>query len=308
MEAREIYSEMEPEKQEKVLAELTEGRIDCIVQVQMLGEGFDHPLLSVAATFRPFRSLSPYIQFVGRIMRVIHQDDPGHPDNHGYVVSHIGLNNDSNWRDFRDVDFDDQQIFHKWLNAPPEEDGTGSGGEPRRFDNGMLVQDEIVSHFIGQSFLNPDDDRVLDEILAQKVPGTPFTVGDLKSRNELRKMLKQRQQAMEVKPQEIPVSPQRRRRAARTRLSERTNSVVARILKDLRFSAAGRDVSKVTKMGNLDNRAAITRLLNGAINALVGIESRQRNTLTAAQTEQAFGALDSVGDQVRDSIKSKIKK
>jgi DNA repair protein RadD len=29
------------------------------IQVQMLGEGFDHPKLSVAAIFRPFRSLAP---------------------------------------------------------------------------------------------------------------------------------------------------------------------------------------------------------------------------------------------------------
>jgi len=99
METREIYSEMDADKQEKVIAELMDGRIDCVVQVQMLGEGFDHPQLSVAAVFRPFRSLSPYVQFVGRVMRVIHQDDPDHPDNHGYVVSHIGLNNDANWRD-----------------------------------------------------------------------------------------------------------------------------------------------------------------------------------------------------------------
>ena len=54
------------DKQEQVLADLRSGKLDCIVQVQMLGEGFDHPPLSVAAIFRPFASLSPYIQFVGR--------------------------------------------------------------------------------------------------------------------------------------------------------------------------------------------------------------------------------------------------
>jgi DNA repair protein RadD len=39
----------------------------------MLGEGFDHPKVSVAAIFRPFRSLAPYIPFVGRIMNVVVQ-------------------------------------------------------------------------------------------------------------------------------------------------------------------------------------------------------------------------------------------
>jgi len=41
METREIYSEMDDDKQEKVIADLMDGRLDCIVQVQMLGEGFD---------------------------------------------------------------------------------------------------------------------------------------------------------------------------------------------------------------------------------------------------------------------------
>ena len=58
------------------------------VQVQKLGEGFDHPKLSVAAIFRPFRSLAPYIQFVGRILRVVVQNDPTHPDNYGHIVTH----------------------------------------------------------------------------------------------------------------------------------------------------------------------------------------------------------------------------
>ena len=56
------------------MRDLRSGVLDCIVQVQMLGEGFDHPKLSVAAIFRPFRSLAPYIQFVGRILRVVVQN------------------------------------------------------------------------------------------------------------------------------------------------------------------------------------------------------------------------------------------
>jgi superfamily II DNA or RNA helicase len=51
---------MDRDKQDAVLADLRSSNLDCIVQVQMLGEGFDHPPLSVAAIFRPFASLSPY--------------------------------------------------------------------------------------------------------------------------------------------------------------------------------------------------------------------------------------------------------
>src|SRR5439155_15610367 len=67
---REIHSAQPRDQQDEILRTLRDGALDGIVQVQMLGEGFDHPPISVAAVFRPFRSLSPYIQFVGRAMRV----------------------------------------------------------------------------------------------------------------------------------------------------------------------------------------------------------------------------------------------
>src|SRR3989344_5093394 len=46
-----IHSQQNEEEQKKILADLKNGTLDCIVQVQMLGEGFDHPKLSVAAIF-----------------------------------------------------------------------------------------------------------------------------------------------------------------------------------------------------------------------------------------------------------------
>jgi excisionase family DNA binding protein len=308
LEAREIYSEMEDDKKERVLEELRQGRIDCIVQVQMLGEGFDHPPLSVAAIFRPFRSLSAYVQFVGRIMRVNQEGDPAHPDNFGYIVSHVGLNNDAHWQDFREFDLEDQALLKLWLEGKAlGEDLSEEGGQPRRFDAGMQVQDEIISHFIGSLFLDPDDDRVLDLIFKQKIPGTPFTVGDLKSREELREMLRAKRREHEHRSEAIPVSPQRRRRAAKQRLAERTNSVVARVLRDLNLSLVGREVGHaVPKVGGSDNRTAVTRLLNLAINDSIGISKKSRNTMTAAQAEQALQSLDRLGDEVRERIRREM--
>ncbi|MDQ2843910.1 MAG: DEAD/DEAH box helicase family protein, partial [Acidobacteriota bacterium] len=96
-----IHSNLDGDKQEEVIRDLRNGTLDCIVQVAMLGEGFDHPKLSVAAIFRPFRSLAPYIQFVGRILRVIVQNDPAHPDNYGHIVTHVGLNLDKQLKSFK---------------------------------------------------------------------------------------------------------------------------------------------------------------------------------------------------------------
>jgi superfamily II DNA or RNA helicase len=65
-----ISSDMRQEDRAAILQRLRSNTLDCIVQVNILGEGFDWPQLSVVAIFRPFRSLSPYVQFVGRVMRV----------------------------------------------------------------------------------------------------------------------------------------------------------------------------------------------------------------------------------------------
>ena len=155
----------------------------------MLGEGFDHPPLSVAAIFRPFASLSPYIQFVGREMRVVHEAKPDHPDNHAFVVSHVGLNTDAHWDDFRELDFDDQAMVKKWLEAG-DENGVGDGsGEPRRFDIGMLVDNEIVGSFINRSFLDPEDDRVLEEMLDHEI-GAGLRLRDVIAKDKLRETLR----------------------------------------------------------------------------------------------------------------------
>jgi DNA repair protein RadD len=301
--AAEIHSGMPEDEKEAVLERLQIGQIDCIVQVQMLGEGFDHPRLSVAAVFRPFRSLAPYIQFVGRVMRVVVQDSPDHPDNQGFVVSHVGLNNDERWNEFRELDLDDQALIHEWLtrDAQDEDPVERESGEPRRFDLGSLVDSELVSHFIDKPFLDPEDDRVLDELLARPVaPG--ITLGDLVQREVLRDQLRQRANAMSEEPTVIPVTPQRRRQEARSRLAERTGSVAARVLADLKLSRQGRDIAKATGGLPIPNVQAITRLLSSEINTSAGIGPGARKTLSASQAEAALADLDKSGDAVRDHI------
>lgn len=303
--AKEIYAEMDQDKIDRTLEDLRDGRIDCIVQVQMLGEGFDHPPLGVAAIFRPYRSLSPYVQFVGRIMRVMIKNDPANPANHGYVVSHIGLNNDANWADFREFDLEDQQVFREWLEAQPEEgESDGSGGRPRRFDEGMMVHNEIISDFVKQSFLDPNDDRVVDKILDTVIPG----VGPLRKffdREEMRKKLKAAQaEVLPGSPQAIPVSPQKRRRASRKRLADRPKSVAARVLKDLKLAPGGFEISRLLPdaKGN-NNLVAAIRLMHKGINERLGITNKARNKTSADQNEATTEELDAIGDELRDRIK-----
>lgn len=308
LKAREIYSEMDGEKQEKVMQELEQLQIDCIVQVQMLGEGFDHPPLSVAAVFRPFRSLSPYVQFVGRIMRVMIPDDPNNPANHGYVISHIGLNNDANWRDFREFDLEDQQVFREWLESQNEfepQESSESRGRPRRFDEDMIVHGEIISEFVKQSFLDPSDDRIIDKILDAVVPGVGIPFRDFMSRDQARAMLRKAQEKMLAQtPAPIPVSPQKRRQSARKRVAERPRSVAARVVRDLGLSVKGYEIGRlIPAVKGTNNLSSVIRLLNIEINHQLHIAKKQRNKPSASEMESVMETLDDLGDRVREHIK-----
>jgi DNA repair protein RadD len=305
--AAEIHSDMDPDDRDAVLERLRLGQLDCIIQVQMLGEGFDHPRLSIAAIFRPFSSLAPYIQFIGRVMRVVVQNDPDHPDNQGYIVSHVGLNNEARWDEFRELDLEDQALLQMWLRGQSANEGEGGGEDgprPRRFDNTQLVDNEIIGRFIDQQFLDPEDDRVLEELLSRPVAGG-LTLGDLVSREVLRGRLRQRRDAAPPEaPAPIPVSPQRRRQATRQRLAQRTGSVVARILADLSLSRPGRDIARAgLRTGPGPNLEAVTKLLNQEIKAFTG---KNREDLTADETDAAYQELDKLGDAVRDRIREAL--
>lgn len=311
--AAEIHGNMTEDEQAVVLARLEQGTLDCVVQVQMLGEGFDHPRLSVAAIFRPFRSLSPYIQFVGRIMRVLKEGEPEHPDNQGFVVSHVGLNNDARWDDFKELDLADQRIFREWVTsegAPESEPTAREGvGHPRRFDGGMNVHDEVLGSIFNNAFLDIDDDRVIDELLRRPM-GFGLTLASLfPTRDALRAQLRKVQPpTREDAPEETPTSPQRRRQALRKRLAERSRAVTVRVLQDLNLTRKGRHVGQAVKsVARLTNDAAVNQLLNREINTLLKIDAGSRATPSGPDLERAFSALDQLGDRVRNQIRKGMK-
>lgn len=298
-----ISSDLDPDQQERILRQLRDHQIDCIVQVQILDEGFDHPALSVAAIFRPYRSLAPYVHFVGRVMRLIHQNEPDHPDNRGVIVSQVGLNNEERWADFRELDFDDQNLVHAWTDDPDAADeeywGDGSGG-PQRFDQMRLVQGEIIGSFLHDASVDLTDDRVLDEILKQEVmPGVPLRTV-ITDREAFRANLLDQQQEQQPRAdhEPIPASPQRRRQETRRRLAERSNSVATRILADLGLGATGRQLSRASGRGHQSNRQTAIALMHERVNDFIGIDPGMRADISGDQAATALNELDALADQI----------
>jgi len=125
---------------DRVFEQLENHELDVIVQARMLGEGFNHPYLAVAMVGNIYSNLSPFIQFIGRIMRAIEQNQPGHPLNQGVVIFHVGANIARRWDDFREFSGADQNYFAQLLPEIEEvefrgevverEPGGGGGLEP----------------------------------------------------------------------------------------------------------------------------------------------------------------------------------
>ena len=151
---------------DEVMRDLYNGVLDCVIQVQMLGEGFDHPKLSVAAVFRPFRSLAPYIQFVGRILRVVVQNDPNHPDNYGHIVTHIGMNLDELLKKFHMFENDDQRFWEEVTGGiePDPPKGVLDGSARMKLHEDMVVSNEIVEQLFEEDFLTAEDTEILEDL------------------------------------------------------------------------------------------------------------------------------------------------
>lgn len=96
-----IYNDMP--NRDDAFSDIENHRVDVVVNVSMMGEGYDHKYLSIAAIFRPFRNLLPYEQFVGRILRAIPETEiKKESDNIGSVVAHKLLYLDELWNYYKE--------------------------------------------------------------------------------------------------------------------------------------------------------------------------------------------------------------
>lgn len=130
-----VHSNESVAANDRVHRELENHELDVIVQVRKLGEGFDHPYLSVAAVFSIFSNLAPFVQFVGRIMRVIPGAAPHSPVNNGVVVFHVGGNITGVWTDFQEFAEADQEFFAQLIDEDLIDETARAGQESTRESN-----------------------------------------------------------------------------------------------------------------------------------------------------------------------------
>jgi DNA or RNA helicases of superfamily II len=272
MRADYVHSLAESAANERVMQRLETHDLDVIVQVRKLGEGFDHPFLSVAAVFSIFQNLSPFVQFVGRIMRVIVPDAPGNPLNNGVVVFHSGANVASRWEDFQQYSQADQDYFDQLL---PMEGLDFTSGDELQIDPKPRTDTRAGVEVRAQT------DVLLEEIpLIQDDPEAMEALKLLREKGYTPDQVKQAYEEL----QPVPVTKVRMRQAKRLSLDTRVRMEAARILRERGINPGGydRDRQRLGRTNLIVMKAAIDR----QVNAFVGRNAGERSEFTRTELEE----------------------
>ncbi len=297
-----IHSKQKEDEQAAVLAALRNGTLDCIVQVQKLGEGFDHPKLSVAAIFRPFRTLAPYIQFVGRIMRVVVPNDPSHPDNVGHIVTHLGMNLDERLKEFKEFENDDQAFWDKVIGGEEPEipAGVREGNSRLQAGERVVVHNEIVEALWEEDFTSIEDEQV---------------IADLRERLTLYGLDPSQAEAMFKTAQQSPIrkrsasepflkQPQKEWEEAKRRLFEQAQRLAKLLLNHVELKMTGLEIPykyRTLNVSGKDNYVSALMMVNHEIN------KRLAKDRADASTEEIKAILDSL-DDILQTLARRVRK
>jgi superfamily II DNA or RNA helicase len=275
-----IHSQEDAATNAKILEKLENNQLDAIVQVRMLGEGFDHPFLSVAAVCSIFSNLAPFAQFVGRIMRVVDQNSLTSPNNQGIVVFHAGANIARRWSDFQDFSEADQLFFDEllpvedldFMNASELEiqprEGSGDGSRVE------IVDQEDV--FIEELALYKDNPQVQEALAILRANGLNAV----------------------LKP--IQVSRQNQRLASKKAFDDTVKNIVGRLLGKYSVNYEGRELDK--RAHEKTNFVFVKSLIDKKCNDFLGIKTGARSELSLEQIESAIKELPRIEREVESEV------
>jgi len=271
-----VHSKEDGAANQRVMQRLENHQIDVIVQVRKLGEGFDHPYLAVAAVFSIFANLSPFVQFVGRIMRVIVQNQPGHPLNQGVVVFHAGANIARQWTDFQSYTEADREFFAQLLpleDLDPDEDLREVTPNPRG-ENPVQIRGQSDVRMEEIPLLQDDDAMAALRLLQERGY----------SRDEINVALDSLQP--------VPTTRARERQAKRASLDQVCKTRAAKILAERGVNPGGKTLDPLHQKSNL---IAMKAALDRQVNVFVKRKSGERSEFSREELDKIegnFGAIE----------------
>lgn len=276
-----VHSQLNGNANDKIHRQLDNHELDVIVQVRMLGEGFDHPYLSVAAVFSIFSNLGPFMQFVGRIMRTIPGVDPFDAVNDGVVVFHVGGNITGVWTDFQQFAEADQEFFANLIDEDLiESEPTGDRGDGS--SRGTIPLPTVTSQ---------DDVLLEDLVLLQADPKVAEALAVLKDAG-----VSTGEQFNQL--QRIVPTKQATRQAKRTLLDDLVKTAVGRFFAENGLKAVGRDFDKTR-----ENFKVLKSAIDLEIKANVPSGATSRSEYTTADLDHLIRELPGIVKTVEGELR-----
>jgi DNA repair protein RadD len=304
-----ISEEMSLEERERRMQDFESGRYDCIVHVGILGEGYDNANISIAAVFRPYRSLSPYAQFVGRTLRRLAGGSPD--DNIAHVVAHGGLNLDRLWEYFKSETR--EAAILSYIDEIDHEVERERPRPERDRESFAQVTGEVIERFDVDTFLPVPglDTRYIAEAI-QQVDAILTALKEQGIRiptQTVREQLTALNRPMGVTPLPSPVNrPDLERKQYRLWLQKEIQRAAGLVMFRLELPT---DASLVTVIGNGDERnnyEVVVSAMHRAVNRMMGKgeSNSRRNDWALNELKEARKLVPQTRDVVLDEIRQKL--
>ncbi|MFO8100233.1 MAG: helicase-related protein, partial [Salinibacter sp.] len=310
VEAEFVVSEgMTAEERTDRLRAYERGELDAMVHVGILGEGYDNKNISIAAIFRPFRSVAPYTQFVGRALRAL--PDSTDTDNLAHVVAHAGLNQDDHWHYFKHETEEAQVLadLDAWARAQDEATGPEREGEssPRSNTDPAEVTREEIEGFDVDAYL-PVEGAEADEA-QEDLDKMEAALDNLREKgldvpdaDEIKQDIVARNQPLgdeDLPPP--PNRPARERHAYRKILNHAVRRAAGTILHRLDLPSDTALVGAVGRGDEANNVEVVIRMLHRRVNAAMDRADKEAEGRNEWPLDALKDAKEHVPD-VRDTV------
>jgi DNA repair protein RadD len=285
------------------------GSFDCIIHVNVLGEGYDHPAISIAAIFRPFRSHLPFVQFVGRTLRRIEGASPA--ANEAVIVSHVGLNIRDLWDYFR-REMIEANVITKLdeLDLEIEAEGTAdcpssrSGGRPNA--GRIEVKQETIRRYAVESYLAEGAD--VPDCLSRVAASPEFLEALRLGIIQVNTPPARPTERLASVPALCGNNPAREREAYRRVLDRRIKREAAAVVGALGIPDGASLVPIIGKGAERSNFEAVVRGVNRSLNQAMGREpsGSGRVEWSREELQRATQLVDRVASDVGADLRRRL--
>ena len=286
-----VHANLDSKTNKKVIQKLQNNELEVIVQVRKLGEGFDHPFLSVAAIFSVFSNLTPFVQFVGRIMRAIDTKSLNDEVNKGSVVFHAGSNVARRWNDFREFSEADQSYFEQLL--PIENLDFSSIDEIVREPNLDIsahepnlevVNQELVTEIEIPLLENEKSRQLLEELLKRESPEQiTQAINELSQKG--------------YEHETVGVSKAKIRQASRKKLENLVRNEVGKILASQNINSVGKELKPPRS-----NFEIVKSCFDKNVNNIVGHQTGERKDFEQTEYDLIFKKFNNITKLVTEEL------